>query len=137
MCELTGCLLPEDPAEVSGVVCYEDQLPTGSTVHFESSVGVDYTSLLDIDDDCQVEFPIYAFAAINDLSVTSTADLGDIVIPKSASTALNSAHAVYWYEAIMKELAGLSKLNTWTLIKLKSIPAGANVMRCHYIFTVD
>ena len=36
----------------------------------------------------------------------------------------------------MKELAGLSKLNTWTLIKLKSIPAGANVMRCHYIFTV-
>ena len=56
---------------------------------------------------------IYAFAAINDLSVTSTSDLGDIIIPKSASKALASAHAVYWYEAIMKELAGLSRLNTW------------------------
>ena len=113
-----------------------NQATTGATVHFESSVGVDYTSLLDQHEDKQVDFPIYAFAAINDLSVTSTSDLGDIVIPKSASTALASAHAVYWYEAIMKELAGLIKLSTWTLTKLKLMPTGANVMRCHYIFSV-
>ena len=36
----------------------------------------------------------------------------------------------------MKELAGLIRLVTWTVVPLSSLPPHANLMRCHYVFTV-
>ena len=35
-----------------------------------------------------------------------------------------------------KELDGLVKQNTWELVPLSSLPAGANIMNCHFVYTV-
>ena len=69
-------------------------------------------------------------------SVTITADMGSIDIPKGYRSALASPHASYWREAIALELAGLIALRTWVPVKISSLPPGANIMGCHFIFTV-
>ena len=69
-------------------------------------------------------------------SVTITADMGSIEVPKGYRSALASPQASYWRDAIAKELAGLVGLHTWTLVKISSLPPGANIMGCHFIFTV-
>lgn len=69
-------------------------------------------------------------------AVTSTTDLGDLIIPRSYSQALRSAEASYWKEAISKELDGLIKIGTFEFIPAADVPVNANVMRCHMVFTV-
>ena len=114
---------------------------TGYTNHpshaYASSVGPHYTvEQIPPDSDDAFSYPVFSLATTKSSVATTTADLGDITIPKSAYKALQSPHAVYWYEAIIKELKGLLALNTWTTVKLSSLPPNANVMRCHFIFTV-
>lgn len=69
-------------------------------------------------------------------SVTSTADFGDLIIPRSYNQALRSPEANYWKEAISKELDGLIKIGTFEFVPASTVPAGANIMRCHMVFTV-
>ena len=68
--------------------------------------------------------------------VRETADYGDVPIPRSYRQAIESSHSSYWKAAIAKEIDGLVSLRTWTAIPLSSIPARANVMRCHFVFEV-
>lgn len=70
------------------------------------------------------------------LVITTTADMGDLVIPMSYDQACASREASYWLEAINKEINGLIQLGTFAFVKLKDIPVGSNVMRCHMVFTV-
>ena len=77
--------------------------------------------------------PTYAYA------VTHTAELGAVMIPKSHYQALRSPQATYWQDAITKELGGLMALNTWTVIPLDQMyreHPHANLMNCHFVFTV-
>ena len=69
-------------------------------------------------------------------SVTSTTDHGDITIPRSYDEALGTREASYWKEAICKELNGLLSLNAFETVKRSRIPTGANIIRCHMVFTV-
>ena len=81
--------------------------------------------------------PLLIAALAASTVVQSTADMGAVSIPKSYRQAVTSpTHADYWIEAINKELTGLIKLNTWTLIPITDLPPGANVMHCHYVLTV-
>ena len=68
--------------------------------------------------------------------VRETADYGDVPIPRSYRQAIESSHSSYWKAAIAKEIDGLVSLRTWTAVPLSSIPARANVMRCHFVFEV-
>ena len=74
--------------------------------------------------------PVFACA------VTLTSEFGAVIIPKSYRQALNSPQVDYWREAIAKELGGLLQLGTWKLVPATSMPSGANLMHCHYVFTV-
>ena len=78
------------------------------------------------------EVAAYIFAA----SIVSTADYGDIPVPRGYKSALSGAWAEYWKAAIDKELAGLIALRTWDLIPLSQVPRGSNLMNCHYVFDV-
>ena len=49
---------------------------------------------------------------------------------------MRSPQVSYWKEAIAKELAGLTALITWSLVLLSSMPAGSNLMNCHFVFDV-
>ena len=69
-------------------------------------------------------------------NLTITADLGNLEVPKSYRHALRSPQSDYWRAAIAKELAGLITLNTWDMVLASSMPPGANLMNCHYVFTV-
>ena len=85
--------------------------------------------------------PSFAFLSCisgmgNAYVVTSTADMGDIVIPKGYRQARESKNASYWLEAIAKEYNGLVSLRTWDAVAVDDIPAGANLMNCHLVFTV-
>ena len=62
--------------------------------------------------------------------------MGEISIPKGYRAALTSEHASYWRDAIARELRGLIANGTWEVVSLASIPAGSNIMRCHYVFAV-
>jgi hypothetical protein len=68
--------------------------------------------------------------------VVITTDMGDLVVPRSYPQAMNSPHASYWKDAIAKELAGLVQLNTWEVVHISSMPRGANLMNCHFVFAV-
>jgi len=70
------------------------------------------------------------------LAVTITKDMGDLAVPKGYRQALNSPQAAYWKEAIAKEIGGLVKLNTWDVIDQGLMPKNANLMNCHFVFTV-
>ena len=69
-------------------------------------------------------------------AVTITADMGTLRVPKTYKQALSSPQADYWREAIAKELAGLTSLRTWDMVPASSMPPGANLMHCHYVFDV-
>jgi hypothetical protein len=49
---------------------------------------------------------------------------------------MRSPQRDYWREAIAKELAGLLALETWEMVPASSMPPGANLMHCHYVFAV-
>lgn len=66
--------------------------------------------------------------------VRSTADMGEVAVPRSYKQAIVCEHASYWREAIAKEIAGLVGLDTWTVIAASSVPAGSNIMNCHFVF---
>ena len=74
----------------------------------------------------------YIFAA----SIVSTADYGDIPVPRGYKSAISGAWAEYWRAAIDMELAGLIALRTWDLIPLWQVPRGSNLMNCPYVFDV-
>ena len=78
------------------------------------------------------EIAAYIFAA----SIVSTADYGDIPVPRGYKAATSGAWAEYWRAAIDKELAGLIALRTWDLIPISEVPRGSNLMNCHYVFDV-
>ena len=80
------------------------------------------------------EVATYIFAA----SIVSTADYGDIPVPRGYKSAVvvTNPWAEYWKAAIDKELAGLIALRTWDLIPLSQVPRGSNLMNCHYVFDV-
>ena len=80
--------------------------------------------------DAVFSVPMYA------LAVTRTNEFGAIDVPRGYKQAINGVHAKYWIEAINKELGGLIALCTWELKPIQTMPRGANLMRCHYIFTV-
>ena len=87
-------------------------------------------------EDCLLD----AFARACDVTafaVTTTADMGEIRLPKSFDKAVveTNPHSEYWIAAINKELSGLVALGTWELVYLDEHP-DVNVMFCHYIFTV-
>ena len=69
-------------------------------------------------------------------SVTLTSDQGALRVPKSYRQAMSGPQAEQWREAITKELTGLIALKTWDLVPLASLPAGANVMHCHFVFAI-
>lgn len=69
-------------------------------------------------------------------AIVSTTSLGDVAIPGSYKEALNSRHSVYWRAAIDAEIKGLLERGTWRAIPKTSMPADANLMHCHPVFTV-
>ena len=87
------------------------------------------------DSDCLLHAATTALG-LHAYAVTLTADFGGVEIPRSYKQALASKHAEYWREAIAKELGGLLKLGTWEMMPYSDLPKGANVMRCHFVFTV-
>lgn len=70
------------------------------------------------------------------LAITSTVEMGDVTIPRSYRQALELPEASYWREAIAKELKGLMEIGTFEFVRVTDIPSHANVMRCHFVFTV-
>lgn len=82
------------------------------------------------------DFVSAAMLSASAFSVTITADMGDLVVPKSYRQAMNSPQRDYWKAAIAKEIGGLLGLETWTMVLASDMPAGANLMNCHYIFAV-
>jgi transposase InsO family protein len=76
-----------------------------------------------------------ALAASAD-TLTITADMGELQVPKSFRQAMRSPQQEYWRAAIAKELGGLLALQTWEMVPANSMPAGSNLMHCHYVFAV-
>lgn len=70
------------------------------------------------------------------LVVTTTADMGSLVIPLSYEQAIASKECEYWKAAIQRELNGLIELGTFEYVRLADVPPGSNIMRCHMVFTV-
>ena len=66
--------------------------------------------------------------------VQPTLELGEVTIPTSYKKALLSPHKDYWKESMAKELNGLAAMNTWDIMREKDIPAGCNLMNCHFIY---
>ena len=87
------------------------------------------------DDDCLLN-AFTAACSSHALAITSTNELGDVSIPRSYSQALASKLKEYWQAAITKELDGLLALKTWDDMLLDDLPSGANLMFCHFVFTV-
>ena len=69
-------------------------------------------------------------------TVVLTSELGGVDVPRSYRKALSGPHAEYWRDAIAKELGGLLALKVWTMELASTMPAGSNLMNCHYVFTV-
>lgn len=93
-----------------------------------------FTKPLDENDEGSILHPVALAAALNSIAIT--ADLGNIPIPKGYRQAITSEHSAYWTDAINKELGGLLSRGTWTYVLVADLPRGANIMRCHYVFTV-
>ena len=70
------------------------------------------------------------------MNVTITKDMGDLAVPKSYREAMASRQSAYWRDAIANELAGLVGLKTWRIVPIASMPNGANLMNCHFVFAV-
>lgn len=70
------------------------------------------------------------------LAITSTTELGDVIIPRSYRQALETPESSYWKDAISKELKGLLEIGTFEFVKATDVPNHANIMRCHFVFTL-
>ena len=77
-----------------------------------------------------------SLAVVYSFATTQTADLGEIVIPSGMAGVFRSPQRAQWLAAIAKEIQGLVDMQTWELIPRADMPTGANLMRCHFIFTV-
>ena len=81
--------------------------------------------------------PHFAFAsAVGTTNIVHSADLGDVVVPKSFKAALQGPHKSYWWDAIMRELNGLIALRTWSTMRTCDLPKGAALMMCHFVFAI-
>lgn len=69
-------------------------------------------------------------------AITTVTGMGDILIPRSYQQAIDSHESSYWREAISKELKGLLEIGTFEFVRTVDVPNRANIMRCHYVFTV-
>ena len=90
----------------------------------------------DVGGDDNIMTSLEVAATICAASIVSTADYGDIPVPRGYKAAMSGPWASYWRAAIDKELAGLIALRTWDLIPATSVPRGSNLMNCHYVFDV-
>lgn len=70
------------------------------------------------------------------LAIITTTEMGDITIPRSYRQALELPEASYWRDAISKELNGLIEIGTFEFVRACDVPGQANIMRCHFVFTV-
>lgn len=70
------------------------------------------------------------------LAITTTTEMGNITIPRSYQQALDSPESTYWRDAISKELNGLLEIGTFDFVRACDVPSQANIMRCHFVFTV-
>lgn len=68
--------------------------------------------------------------------VTTTSDMGDFRILRGYRQALESPESSHWREVIVKELEGLMANAMWIVIPESDLSRGANLMRCHMVFTV-
>ena len=80
--------------------------------------------------------PLYSVAFSTVPSSVDTTDMGTVTVPQGFHAMLKSPHRLHWLAAIAKELKGLIALGTWTLVLRSSIPADANVIRCHFVFAL-
>ena len=69
------------------------------------------------------------FLASNELAST-------IPIPRGVRQALASERKEYWLEAIYKEYTSILSHDVFEIVRRIDLPADADVMRCHCIFTV-
>lgn len=69
-------------------------------------------------------------------AVKTTADMGELVIPRGYNQCLKSPESEYWREAVAKEYNGLISIGTFEFVPKSSLKAGTNVMRCHLVFDV-
>lgn len=69
-------------------------------------------------------------------AVKTTADMGELVIPRGYNQCLKSPESQYWREAVAKEYNGLISIGTFEFVPRSSLKAGTNVMRCHVVFDV-
>jgi hypothetical protein len=86
-------------------------------------------------------FPAFAYqASLNTAAIvvsTTTTDLGDVPIPRNYREAVNHpVYGPYWRAAFNKELQGLIERRTWMTMTMDDLPAGANLMNCHCVWTV-
>ena len=70
----------------------QSDTPIGVTA-FASSIGIDYGD--HFGESSSPEYSIYALATVNNLASTTTTDLGEISIPRSAGAALASPHSSF------------------------------------------
>lgn len=66
--------------------------------------------------------------------VTTTNEFGRVQIPKGFNHARGLPEWAYWREAITREYDGLLAIGTFEFVRRDSLPAQANVMRCHLVF---
>ena len=127
---------PDAPVEPDSYVCpriaaYESQ----TTVADHSVTPSLMRRLVDGDDSTSALADLLAESTAA-FSVTITKDMGDLTVPTSYRKALSSPQSTYWIAAIAKEIAGLVTLHTWDLVLRSSMPNHANLMNCHFVFTV-
>ena len=110
-------------------------LPFGAFCFMSALQPVDsaFADYLTSQGDCLIKA---ALSAAGIYSVTVTTDFGDVEVPKGYKSATTGPRASYWIAAINLELHGLIQCGTWIYVTLDSLPKGANVMRCHYVFTI-
>ena len=135
---------PSAPSLLARLAVFMTALPSSLPIHVDSgcfafsshtfSIDGAFGKPLDDGDEDSILNSVTIAAAFS--AVTITADLGNIPIPKGYRQATSCEHAAYWIDAINKELGGLLSRGTWTYVRLANLPRGANVMRCHYVFTV-
>ena len=140
LASIDSCRWYDDRCSACGVVCLEPirrVLKTHVPVTAWASTCVDVSEAFATFDNTQATALLACtFTAGHAHAVTLTKDMGDLTVPRGIRQVINSPQASYWLEAISLELRGLISNNTWTLIRRSAMPAGANIMNCHFVFTV-
>ena len=68
--------------------------------------------------------------------VRTTSEEGDVSVPSSYRDAMRSQHKDQWMEAMRKELQGLMERGVWNVIRKDSVPEGANILNCHFVYAL-